>query len=214
MNRAGAFQRGRGRSAFTLLEIVVVLALVAVLAGIVGVALRGNSSGSAVLSAQRQMAGLVSAGRAHAALSQVEVRLLVCADASAEGTLSLRALRFVRAERATWGELGGIVELPAGTAVVPPVGVAVSGEHWPATAWNGPVDLGLAAAEWRSVYFLRFLPDGRVLGRAGCGPSLLLAVAPIRRSGAALAFEGPASALGLLVQPSGGVTFLEDASVE
>lgn len=214
MNRTGAFQRGRGRGAFTLLEIVVVLALVVVLAGIVGVALRGNALGSAILSAQRQLAGLVSAGRAHAALAQVEVRLLVCAAASDEGTLSLRALRFVRAERATWTELGGIVELPVGTAVVPPAGVAANGERWPVTAWDGPSDLGLTAAEWRSVYFLRFLPDGRVLGRAGCGPSLLLVVAQTRGSGAALTFEGPTTALGLLVQPSGGVTFLDDANAE
>lgn len=207
-------QRRSGRSAFTLLELVVVLALIVVIAGIVGLSLRGNASGASVLSAQRQLAGLISAGRAQAALAQTEVRLLVGADASAEGGPYLRTLKFVRAEQARWVEFGETVELPSGTAVVPPSTAAANGEHWPVTAWDGPAELGLSAPEWRRVYFIRFLPDGRVLGCVGRGPSLLLAVAPIRGAGAALTFESPTTALGLLVQPSGGVTFLDDAITE
>ncbi|HOD46329.1 MAG: prepilin-type N-terminal cleavage/methylation domain-containing protein [Opitutaceae bacterium] len=201
--------------AFTLLELLVVLGLVVVFAGVVGLSVRGNARGSACLAAQRQLAGLITAGRTHAALAQAEVRLLVSADAS-DDSAYLSACKLVRAEASGWAEMGVGSVMPAGTALVPPdVSLPADGRR-ASTAWAGPVDSGLAesATRWRRVYFLRFLPDGRVIGRSDAGPSLLLAVAPVCGSAGGLMFENPVSARGLLVQPGGSVILLDDANID
>lgn len=205
----------RAGRAFTLLELVVVLGLVVVFAGVVGLSVRGNAAGSVCIAAQRQLAGLVAAGRAHAAFAQVEVRLLASADASADNAY-LTACKLVRADAAGWAELEVDSVMPAGTALVPPDMILAADGSRARTAWAGPVDSGLpeAASHWRRVYLLRFLPDGRVVGRTDAGSSLLLAVAPVRGSAAGLTFENLASARGLLVQPSGGVIFLDDANID
>ncbi len=205
--------RGQG-SGFTLLELLVVLALLAALTGTVVLAGRGASTGPGVQAAQRQLASLVAAARAQAAVEQTEVRLLV--RAMHPGEPRGQALQIVRPEGAQWRATAPSVMLPAGVGVVPPE-LATRGD-WPATDWSGPATLDLVAQTdtWGPVYWLSFTPGGGVDGREGIstttGQSLRLAVGPVRATPTGSEWENAAAIRGLLVRPSGGTTAIDDAN--
>lgn len=71
-------------SAFTLVELLVVLGIMALMAGGLGLALQDGSPAVALESAQGTVASLVTAARGQAALSQRRTRLVVNADPADE----------------------------------------------------------------------------------------------------------------------------------
>lgn len=109
-------------SAYTLVELLVVVALIAVLAVWLPGGLAGGSRAAALSSAQASVAGLVSAARLQATASGRKTRLLVHNDPMAP-TRYLREIVWQRARQAgaapaDWDTVESLA-LPAGCYVVP-----------------------------------------------------------------------------------------------
>jgi type II secretory pathway pseudopilin PulG len=149
----------RRRGAFTLVEMLVVVGLIALLVGGLGLALAGRgSSGASLASAQGLVQGLVTSARAQAALHQTNARLLVYANLPPAGdaTKYLRTLQVVRGERnasgviSSWVAVGDPVTLPAPICIVPTTPVPANhlntGVTWNNNAATGPVSTLTAAA--------------------------------------------------------------------
>ena len=68
---------------FTLMELLVVLAVMGVMMGLIGFSLLGGG-GNELGAAQRELLGFVQKARSQAALSGQETRLLVCNDPEEE----------------------------------------------------------------------------------------------------------------------------------
>lgn len=105
--------------AFTLIELLVVISIIAILAGGVGLALKGGNPGAALRGGQSTLVSSLSAAKGQAALNQANSMIIVDAD-SASDTF-LRSVRVVVEKTAgTWTEVGTPVILPQGVYVVPP----------------------------------------------------------------------------------------------
>jgi prepilin-type N-terminal cleavage/methylation domain-containing protein len=107
--------------AFTLVELLVVIGIVALIAGGFGLAL-GDSGGPALATAQTSVLTMAGAARAQAAVQQTKVRLYVYGTRPPVGDAEkfLRLLQLFREEPADSGNY-----LPVGSAVVLPRGVYV-----------------------------------------------------------------------------------------
>lgn len=202
--------------AFTLLELLVVIALTAALAGALGLALRAPTGAVALQAAQGTLAGLCGAARARAAFAGVNARLVVGADpADADG--ALRWWQIVQEDPANpgcWLAAGGGFWLPRGTYAVPPPGGAVPGvPTWPSTrrstAFSSPsTALTINGAPAGLFYFVQFTPRGTT----GGGSLVLAAGRPAADpTGLPCALENPDDLRGVLLRTSGGVTLLNDA---
>ena len=143
----GVVARPPRRSAFTLLELLVVVGLIVILTGSFALALSGRGGeGAALVNAQSLVASLVGATRAQAALHQTKARLIVFATiptANADASKYLRALIVVREEPPDSGRYvaaGDPVTLPMPVCVVPP---NVPTNHLrQGTVWNNTVATG------------------------------------------------------------------------
>lgn len=123
--------------AFTLIELLVVIGIISVLAGGIGIALRGNNPGASLRSAQGFVLSSLSSARGQAALTQSNARIVVQADNANDNFL--RSIRIVIADSAAvggWRQVGGEILLPEGVYVVPPVGSGLTGITLDAT--SGP----------------------------------------------------------------------------
>jgi len=107
--------------AFTLIELMVVIGLIAVLAGGVGIAMKDNNPGSALKAAQSTLVSMLSSARGQAALNQCDA-MIVVQSSHDQGDNFLRSVKIViESTPGTWVEVGSEVLLPQGIYVVPPV---------------------------------------------------------------------------------------------
>ncbi len=119
---------------FTIIEILVVVAIAALLAGTLGLILPGAGDGVALEAGQATLGALCTAARARAAATGADVRLVVSAD-PADRKGQLRHLQVVHVDpvdpdRWLAADPGSL--LPAGIYVVPPTAGAVPGNPaWP-----------------------------------------------------------------------------------
>lgn len=144
-----------GADAFTLIEVLVVVALIAVLAGIFGIALRGGDATVGLASAERIVAGLARAARAQAVLQQAPARLIIYADE----THPEKGLRYV-----------GIVGVDmAAAASGPGSGPPGGGPPGGGPPGGGPPGGPGAAPPWTSINEPTILPDGVFLDPALSG---------------------------------------------
>ncbi len=121
---------------FSLVELLVVIGLIALLAGSLGLALRRPGDGVALQAGQATLAAVCRAARTRAAATGEEVRLVVAVDPT-DAASRLRYLQVVREDPVNpdhWLAEGAGFWLPPGVYVVPPRADAVPGDAtWPET---------------------------------------------------------------------------------
>lgn len=112
----------RSRAAFTLIELLVVIGIIAVMAGVIGVALRGGGdSASALQGAQGTVSSLLSAARGQAALSGRNAALMVySSNTDANTYMRVCAVAVRNTANTEWLLTGNLVYLPNGVYILPP----------------------------------------------------------------------------------------------
>jgi len=202
--------------AFTLIELLAVVALIAVLASVMGLALRHPGEAVVLQAAQGTLASLCNATRGRAALTRQNARLVIAAD-PADSECHLRYLQIVHEEAngsGQWRAEGGGVYLPRGVYVVPSTAAAVPGNPtWPAshrsTALSSAAQVmtinGVAAG---SFYYVQFTSRGTT---GGGNLVLTMGRTTSSASGVALEFDNPDNLRGVLLRSSGVLTLLNDA---
>lgn len=141
------------RQGFTIIEILVVIAIIAVFLGVLGVALSGRNQTIATQGGQRTMAGLVTSARGQAILKQAPVRLIIHNDPPLPGD----SPEIQQEKRERYLRYFGIVMLTLDTEVTPP-----------AEVWK-PLNEGVFLP--RGVYFVPprryYLPTGALTDPPG-----------------------------------------------
>jgi len=218
------------RRAFTLIELLAVIGIIVFVAAGIGLALN-DTGGSSLAGAQNSLATLVGQARAQAAVNQTEARLLIYAvrPPSGDAEKYLRLLQvFVNTSAnsasQTWSPVGTPVFLPRGIYVVPQstTGLLPTGVVWPAnpapvsllgTAGNPGQPVGTAFNGAATVFFVEFRPDGSVnAGTVPISPYLKLAVASGTLTNNIPQFTNSAAVRGLIVRPTGAISFVNDVS--
>jgi prepilin-type N-terminal cleavage/methylation domain-containing protein len=197
-------------AAFTLVELLVVIGLVALLSGALAFGLSRAHEPLARRAAVSLAASLVSATRAQAALVHEEVLLLVdTGDDPDTNPGFLRTFRMAVRQDAGWRFVGERVRLPPGTYLVPPRELAVPGvtfsTDWPArlhTYLLTPPEPS-APAGYQRIFGMR--PSGDLSSGAGA-----FVIAAARRDPGQLIFAAPETVRGFLLSAYGIVTAVDD----
>ena len=220
----------RRRSAFTLIELLMVVGIVVLVAGGLGMALKDSGS-NALATAQTTLATLVGTARAQAAIHQTQSVLLIYGSRPPAGDAEkfLRLAQVFRDETPTgssrtWVPVGSAVNLPQGVCLVPPatVGLIAQGVVWPTnppllstvgTGMNPNQPVGTPFGGGNpSAFFIQFNSDGSVT-QVGTQAYARLVVATAARSAANLPqFNNAGAVRGILIRPTGAVTFVNDAN--
>jgi prepilin-type N-terminal cleavage/methylation domain-containing protein len=223
---------------FSLIELMVVIALMLVLMGGIGLAVAGRGGeGAALANAQSIVASLVGATRAQAVLHQTRARLVVYAQMPPAGDAGkyLRTLIVLREEPFDSGRyiaVGDPVTLPTPVCVVPPTPVPtnhiLTGVTWNNNPATGPVSTLTAATSFSyrgqanaattqffggqnqsgRVLFLTVEPDGTIASNM-----TKIALSTAQLSGNTLPLFNNASRVrGLFVRRSGAVSLVDEAT--
>ena len=213
---------------FTLIELMIVIGLIIVLVGGLSLSL-GDTAGNSLGSAQNLVASLVGTARAQAAVNQTEARVVIYAARPPSGD-SEKYLRLLQvfynntpgAARPTWAPVGNAVYLPRGVYVVPTLtaGLVATGVVWPTNPQPVSKTLGtdvspsqLAGTPFfgaTSVFYIEFQADGSI--KPVSAPYTQLAVATGTVANNLPAFNNPGAVRGIIIRPSGAVSFVNDAS--
>ncbi len=203
-------------SGFTLFELLVVVALIASLAGGIGLALRKPSESASLQSAQATLSALLGAARGRAALSQQNACCLVAADPS-DSAACLHYVRVVEqdpANSSNWLARDDGVWLADGVYVVPPAPAGVPGNPaWPASRRSTALpssaqSVSINGAAGVLYYPVQFTPRGTT-----GGGYLLLTVGHFTTgsSGPALTMDDSDNVRGVLIRSLGALTLVNDA---
>jgi prepilin-type N-terminal cleavage/methylation domain-containing protein len=219
---ATAPRQSRAR-AFTLIELLVVVAIIALVAGGLGLAI-SDTGGTGLASGQTALATMVNTARTQAAVNQAATRLMIYATRPPSGDKEkyLRLMQVFRAEppdqTSNFVPVGQPMVLPRGIYVVPTSvsGLLVSGVVWPSnppllSSLSGPIGVNQPAGTPfgnATAFYLQFAPDGTV----GIQPYARLLVATATLVNDQPQFNNAGAARGILIRPSGGITFVNDAN--
>lgn len=198
--------------AFTLVELMVVLAVLVVLAGGAGVALQRSDHAIALQAGQTLLARSLASARVHATLTGRNASVAVPLD-PAEPNRSLRAVGVAVRDQAGvgWIPAGGWLTFPPGVALVPPSAAGNTNE--PAAEWADLRSSGLkeplAVVGGVTALLLEFTPRGTVVGGGGD-----LVLAPCRKFPAGgeypFVFQDPDAVRGLTVSAYGVTEWIHE----
>jgi prepilin-type N-terminal cleavage/methylation domain-containing protein len=214
--QAGCRHAAPLRTGFTLVELLVVIALIAILVGGIGAALRNPGESVALQAAQGTLTSLLNATRGRAASTQQNARLVISAD-PADAEKYLRCIQVVwqdPANPAGWLADNDAFNLPVGVYVVPSSVLAVPGNPaWPAARRSTalpalPLEMTINGVAAPGLYYVSFTPRGTTGG--GC---VVLTVGRLRAGspGPVLTLDAPDNVRGVLIRSSGALTLLNDA---
>ncbi len=199
---------GVGRRGFTLMELLVVVALVAAMASLFVAGVGRGGQGAALRSAQATMANAVTAARAKAMASGKRVRILVHADARD----ATRFRRFIALQSETtylsntWDRSYQRFGLPEGTAILPratrvPAGFYVDNLSWTKAASSAAlhssalnpatVNVAIDGADEATWEVIQFTPFGTMSTGAG---DVVIATVTRRAPGTLAEGESPVRA--------------------
>lgn len=154
-----ALERRKSSAAFTLIELLLVIAVVAVLTTAVGIGLTGGTDNAALGSARGILATQLTAVRSQAALHGTSAALLVAAEVADAD----RYLRFLAVGASN--DAGGWTVNHDGTAL--PRGVWIDPAAITGPAWVGPVAVDLeGSGQTTSCWALVLNTQGGVPGGA------------------------------------------------
>jgi prepilin-type N-terminal cleavage/methylation domain-containing protein len=192
----------RRHHAFTLIEMLAVIGIMALMAGVLGLALREGNPAVALASAQGTVAGLLAAARDQAVLSQNRAMLVVDADPADERFLrGIHVAVETERDSGQWRITGDDALLPSGIFFVPGT-EGVSG----ATFAPGDGSAGAWPVGRRSS--VEVAPPGRILPSAENQSGKYLGMtAPLAASDAAGAVGGGKLVLAAARRTSAGVIF-------
>lgn len=212
--------------AFTLIELLVVVAIIALVAGGLGLAI-SDTAGSGLASGQTALASMVNTARTQAAVNQATTRLMIYATRPPSGDKEkyLRLMQVFRSEppesTSNFVPVGQPIVLPRGIYVVPTSvsGLLASGVIWPTnppllSSLTGPIGLNQPAGTLfanSTAFYLQFAPDGTV-SSPSAQPYARLLVATATVVNDQPQFNNAGAARGILIRPSGGITFVNDAN--
>jgi type II secretory pathway pseudopilin PulG len=216
----------RSSSAFTLVELMVVCGLIILLVSGLSFSL-GDPASNALASAQNQLASLVGSARAQAAVNQTEARLVIYATRPPSGDVEkyLRVLQVFVANpegSQTWQPVGNPVYFPRGVYLVPTAtaGLLAANVIWPASPQPVSKTVGTFTLVGQptgtvfggspSVFYVEFAPDGSI--KPASSPYTQLAVAKGTLSGTLPNFTNPGAVRGVIIRPSGAVSYVNDAA--
>ncbi len=216
----------RSQSAFTLIELLTVMSLMTLMAGILGVALKEGSPTVALQSAQFTVASLIAAARGEAARNQNRAMLVVGADPAHEDFLrSITIVVETAPNSGRWWITGGTTLLPRGVFLVPgisdlPAAVLAAGDApaglWPATRRSSlevvPDGRITPPPEYPSGKYLGMTTPLNASGLAGQGGGDKLVLASARRTSTGLIFVQPESVRGIVLSAYGVTILINDAA--
>ena len=210
--------------AFTLLELLVVVGLVAFLAGVFGLTFHNGNPASALQSAQGTVASLLAAARGEAALRQTRAMLVV--DADAAGVHFLRGIHLAvesSPNSGQWQITGVGAVLPPGICVVPGTGAldgvtfAAAGSAsgiWPVRRRSSlelaPAGRLAAGSENPAGKYLTMTAPLTALGNAGTGGGDKLVLAAARRTSTGVTFDQPELVRGVALSSYGMAILIND----
>jgi prepilin-type N-terminal cleavage/methylation domain-containing protein len=179
--------------AFTLVELLVVISIIALLGGLFGAAFSHNSGTGGLTAAQGTVAGLLNYARTEASLTQGTARLIIYGtELTPDEPRYLSRVQVVVLDPSIanntthWITKGDVVDLPAGVYVVPPVPPAVpvpaGADSWP-TSTPSLVSSNLSTAAMTvdgattatTYFYVEFSLLGTLNGSAANGFLLVLA---------------------------------------
>lgn len=200
----------RTESGFTLIELLIVIGIIALTAGVIGLALRGGNASSALQSAQGTLGSLTSAARSQAALAGSEAALAVSNDPSGHPDRYLCDVAIAVLQGGSWVRVSDYTLLPPGIYVVPETGApTASGVTFGRAVSTALKDSGTIDGE--SHLLLRYAATGLPM-QGGVGAYLVVATADRQPPGSAkpIQFNNALAVRGLRLTAYGAVSYLND----
>lgn len=215
----------KARRAFTLIELLTVIGIIAIFSGIVVLAMRGGDKSQARDATVTTLASLIVSARSQAALKGVNAAVLIHADtANPDRYRRYAVVGLTNPSTSSWEPIDAGFSLPAGVYVLTSVNPLptsgpglhkLSSEDWTrssggelrSTALNSTVTQAVNSATSELWTYIAFTPRGATTGSAGdivvANGRPLSGAAP-----ASILLEGSDNIGGISVSSYGAVTIL------